>query len=1070
MIKRLPLLLVLIVLLALPVLWIQTQDAPRTPAIDITGVNTTELPTVFINASVTDTLGQPTRGLGVADFTLSGTFADVGRVVDVQNVTDDNLNFATALVMDVSSSMAGEPFARAQEAAIAFVNAVGEQDPVALLTFANDVRLIVPPTTDKQALISAIQALGFGGETALYDGSVLGIETAVTANLPRRATIILSDGAEFGGNSLNPREAALTRAIALGVPVYTIGLGFGTDRTYLESLAESTNGRFYESPTPEELPQIYAELAALFRSQYVITVEADIPADGTEYTLGVQANTPEGATNIAQTTVRAPIPVPVVRAPESPSAPLTVPTTFTFEVLADDPLTSVTAQLGDAEAQPLDAAPYEVTVDPFTLEPNDYTLSVTAIDENGDSSASSVRFTVPPIPAQVSLDVDLAALGDIAEPVTFTVNSVGQTPTQRVVASVDGVEIGSAEGREFPAFTIDPATLAPGAHTLTVDVTSFSGAVATLEQAFSVAALPPVVRIEGLEDGANLFEPTTLTFAVDNSQTPVTNITFTAEGVTQSVDNPDGAVTFDLLPEFFTPAQTNTLTVQVTEASGQVTTLTRTFTFDISAYPTPTPTPTATFTPTATPDVAATEAAGTQAAVIAQTGTAVIVQATEAAVLATANAQSTLDAQATSDAIVVATADAQATLDTQATSDAIVVATQDAQSTLDAQATSDAIVVATQDAQSTLDAQATSDAQATNDAQATADTLNATGIAATQTADTALLATSDARATQNAVTTAVSQQTAEAEVASVATLDAQIRATNVAAAGLTAQAVTATRDAVLTATASALEVLAQTAEAANALTATDEAANALTATAEAANALTATADAANALTATADAANALTATADAANALTATADTDAALALTATDEAANALTATADADAALALTATDEAANALTATADANAALALTATDAAVQVAVLNAQATADSLATETADANARATQDAEDEANATATAQAAIALTEDAELIAMATEAVEGATATAQAALTLSVTPEPTPTNTPPFDPTVTPGGVTDIEAQGSAPTIDSGLALLLGGLGLLLLLVLLFLLLRRRNKTQKP
>lgn len=784
MIKRLSLLLMLIVLLAFPVVWIQTQDAPRTPAIDITGVNTTELPTVFVNASVTDTLGQPVRGLGVTDFTLSGTFADVGRVVDVQNVTDDNLAFATALVIDVSSSMAGEPFARAQEAAIAFVNAVGEQDPIALVTFANEATLILPPTTDKQALINAIQALGFGGETALYDGSVLGIEAAVTADLPRRAAIILSDGAEFGGNSLNPRDAAQTRAIALGVPVYTIGLGFGTDRTYLESLAESTNGRFYESPTPEELPQIYAELAALFRSQYVITIEADIPADGTEYTLGVQANTPEGATNIAETIVRAPIPVPIVRAPESPSEPLTAPTTFTFDVLADDPITSVVAQLGDADAQPLDAAPYDITVDPFTLEPNDYTLTLNATDENGDTGSASVSFTVPPIPAQVALDVDLAALGDIAEPVTFTANSVGQTPTERVLARIDGVEIGSIEGREFPAFTIDPFTLAPGAHTLTLEVTSFSGAVATLEQAFSVAPLPPVVRLEGIEGDAALLGPTPLTFTVDSSQTPVTGIVFNTPGLVETFESPEGAVTFDLSPEFYPPAVTQTLTILVTEESGQVTEFTRTFSFDISAYPTPTPTPTATFTPTATPDIAATEAAGTQAAVIAQTGTAVIVQATEAAVLATA--------------------DAQAMLDTQATSDALVIATQDA--------------------------------QATNDAQATADTFSATGIAATQTADTALLATSDARATQSAVTTAVSQQTAEAEVAAVATLDEQIRATNVASANETASAATATRDTILTATASALEVLAQTAEAANALTATTDA----VATDEVANALSAT--------------------------------------------------------------------------------------------------------------------------------------------------------------------------------------------------------------------------------------
>ncbi|NOG48398.1 MAG: VWA domain-containing protein [Chloroflexi bacterium] len=81
----------------------------------------------------------------------------------------------------------------------------------------------------------------FGGQTALYDAAVDGIELAAQAPFPRRTMILLSDGAEYGGASVNPREAGPDLSPVRGVPVYTIGLGFGTDRSYLEALAESSS-------------------------------------------------------------------------------------------------------------------------------------------------------------------------------------------------------------------------------------------------------------------------------------------------------------------------------------------------------------------------------------------------------------------------------------------------------------------------------------------------------------------------------------------------------------------------------------------------------------------------------------------------------------------------------------------------------------------------------------------------------------------------------------------------------------------------------------------------------------
>ncbi|NJM85514.1 MAG: VWA domain-containing protein, partial [Leptolyngbyaceae cyanobacterium RM2_2_21] len=85
-------------------------------------------------------------------------------------------------------------------------------------------------TTDKAQLLNVIDTLPFGGQTALYQAGADAVEIAARAPNPRRVVVLLSDGAEFGGISRAARGGALELAEIRGVPVYTIGLGFGIDQ------------------------------------------------------------------------------------------------------------------------------------------------------------------------------------------------------------------------------------------------------------------------------------------------------------------------------------------------------------------------------------------------------------------------------------------------------------------------------------------------------------------------------------------------------------------------------------------------------------------------------------------------------------------------------------------------------------------------------------------------------------------------------------------------------------------------------------------------------------------------
>lgn len=62
------------------------------------------------------------RGLTLEDFHLNGRLAEVARIVTVQNVTEEDLPFATVLVIDTSSSMAGPPLERTIAAARDFIS------------------------------------------------------------------------------------------------------------------------------------------------------------------------------------------------------------------------------------------------------------------------------------------------------------------------------------------------------------------------------------------------------------------------------------------------------------------------------------------------------------------------------------------------------------------------------------------------------------------------------------------------------------------------------------------------------------------------------------------------------------------------------------------------------------------------------------------------------------------------------------------------------------------------------------------------------------------------------------
>jgi Ca-activated chloride channel homolog len=217
------------------------------------------------------------------------------------------------LAMDVSGSMCStdvEPnrLTVAQKAAVAFIESQDGETKIGLVAFAGVAGLQVPPTTDKDALIEAIDNFTTARGTAIGSAILTSIDsiaeinptvasTGVDAESAQRSgyapdvIVVLTDGANTQG--VEPTTAAESAAVR-GVRVFTIGFGTTTpsrmactgkqagtwaggglgggfgraggrspriiDEPTLQAVAEITGGQYYKAESADQLQEALGEL------------------------------------------------------------------------------------------------------------------------------------------------------------------------------------------------------------------------------------------------------------------------------------------------------------------------------------------------------------------------------------------------------------------------------------------------------------------------------------------------------------------------------------------------------------------------------------------------------------------------------------------------------------------------------------------------------------------------------------------------------------------------------------------------------------------------------------------
>lgn len=157
-------------------------------ALEVTGEEiTTHLVQVFVEVE-----GVSSRRLNPSRFVIE----DDGREQEVVTVSTGDLPFTAILVLDASSSMAGEKLELVRRAARRFANELGPFERAGLVTFADRPRAFVPVDGPREALDRALAEMTSDGGTALVDALFLAA-LALEREPGHRAVVLVSDGSDL---------------------------------------------------------------------------------------------------------------------------------------------------------------------------------------------------------------------------------------------------------------------------------------------------------------------------------------------------------------------------------------------------------------------------------------------------------------------------------------------------------------------------------------------------------------------------------------------------------------------------------------------------------------------------------------------------------------------------------------------------------------------------------------------------------------------------------------------------------------------------------------------------------
>lgn len=303
---------VMISLLVLSCAVVQAQKKPATQDQDVEVLRiSTNLVTVPV--SVADRQGRFIAGLKESQFHLYESGVEQ-KIAFFDNAESP---FTVALVLDMSDSTRSR-LGEIQEAALAFLDQLRENDRVLIACFDKQIRVASEITSDRQRLRDVIHQARTGGGTGLYDTFDVVVNRLKKVS-GRKAIVLFTDGVDTASTAATFQstlytageldalvfpiqyntylDLAPTSNVATGMQVLTalgerMNVAYERGNRYLRSLSDKTGGRFYDATSVKRLTEVFAAIAQELRQQYSIGY---YPADGGkgERTIKVKVDAPD---------------------------------------------------------------------------------------------------------------------------------------------------------------------------------------------------------------------------------------------------------------------------------------------------------------------------------------------------------------------------------------------------------------------------------------------------------------------------------------------------------------------------------------------------------------------------------------------------------------------------------------------------------------------------------------------------------------------------------------------------------------------------------------------------------
>lgn len=171
------------------------------------------------------------------------------------------------LVIDRSGSMEGPPLEAVKNACAYVVDMLGPNDTLSIVTFAENVEVLMPPqrVTQKDPIKRGIANLAAGNTTDFHGGITLGLQQLTQGVEGRRASrmIVLTDGDPTAGiTEFAPITALATQVKNAGASLTLLGFGPDYNEELLAGMAKRASGNYYYIATAEMLSEVFrAEMA-----------------------------------------------------------------------------------------------------------------------------------------------------------------------------------------------------------------------------------------------------------------------------------------------------------------------------------------------------------------------------------------------------------------------------------------------------------------------------------------------------------------------------------------------------------------------------------------------------------------------------------------------------------------------------------------------------------------------------------------------------------------------------------------------------------------------------------------